>query len=1574
MPEPQANPAIAAQRRKDALCDEFEEQWTNGVRPPLSDFVARVPPEERAAVTKELVALDCSYRRHRGETPIAEDYLQQLPDLAAPIEQAMLSNTSRGAGDPPSTEITHGGTADTIGLPAPAASPSQGKLPEIPGYEMLGFIAQGGMGVVYRARDKKLAREVAIKMPRSGYIGSPQEKERFVREAVAAARLRHPNICPVFEVREVNNQPYIAMAFIRGPTLKVWRKELEPRPRQVAELVAVVARAVQAAHDQGVIHRDLKPSNIMVDPDSGQPMLMDFGLAKDLTSNDGLTMSGDLIGTPAYMAPEQAAGKASQISTRSDIYSLGAILYELLTGRAPFEGTLAEVLDQVQQREPESIRRRNAKIHRDLVTICAKAMAKRPEDRYASAKALAEDLDRFASGEPILARRQGWLKQGLRIVRKYPVVSGLTATLVVLLVAGGIAYPQIQRKIAATQRAKELATGFHTDLQSPDWNLDRLAKSDEVAAKLAQLDPGDAARYRNQVTARLESYIDNYLKRIGKLEEQDRKIIDAAIAELTQRAPERGAARTAVADRRFGRWEKVAELQPPFADSKLLPGLSPTDDSAALRPPVSLSGSERFLTASHCEGNYQVEAKFESLQGATCGVVLYAREAHTGEVSALAVSPDGRWIAAGSGRSGPIRIWDSATSAEAGQIEGHQERVCGLAFDPEGKYLVSTATDGLIKVWDFTTRKLLGQDEVEAKPSTSATAFHMPPLAVPKNASVAYVGTRTGIICYSIPSLERLDPVSELSTDIIGLSVSDKGDRLAATTLRGGVEVWKTNPPELLWNQQNYSIPFVAVRPDGQAVAGSTTGNLVRLYDAATGKVIESMQAQEGLVQALAFHPGGKLLAAGHGDPATLRLWDTAEFAPVGTHYFRQGVTTALAFEPRGDFLVLGTTNGTIHVLDAFSGQERWALASQSYSFLVTREPSGNGRMQITRSGAVLRDVVQPLGFGPISVSAKRDNDKLQLQVNQNPPVEFTDVFPPRNVAGGVWGVHLEHGAKLGGLTVRRSLPPAERSVLEEGEDKFRSGKFDAALERFQEFLANPESANDQSVQQDAQLKSALCLLRLNRTQEAQQRLQELSAEEGATPSLALARFQLWLLYAQQYQWPAADALAPIVELKHPYDEMSGVISLDLLNQIYDLYAREAGRRSSPLVAGSATRLETVERLGKYFRIQSDQAGNLRWSLFQGYRMTGKDQQARKLAQELLAGRQAELERQRQLPEADDYDEIEGWHLAGLLARWLGKPESLEALLDDRLLQGGQLRADIRGSGWGLVLERARLHAARGEWERVVELLKDAWPPRDHEYYFLVERVNTGLLHGVALRKLGRESAAQDVWGRLLDTPEVAECFADLEDETADTVMPLLVLRGVANRFDEVLVGQLTEYTYNRINTTGGVGQILSQFPLSASTMQAMWQSKHGEDIAEQIARGELFVTEQMKQIMLLYAKQMVLFGAFEEPTPAEEELVWQTANLGFADYTSNQLTVPTFLQLGLAWKGIPAPLGWKFAFTGVSPELKAPLAYILANRFLLRDRADVAKPLLELTVEYAKAEQPVRKLAEAALEKLKQP
>ncbi len=386
-------------------------------------------------------------RRQRIVVDLAElcaDCPHLLDELRARIESVTTMEHILGVGD---VDPSH---ARTFVAGAPSSSEPE-PLPKIDGYELIRIIDRGGMGIVFEAVQFKLGRTVAIKMITGDHL-RPKLVARFRAEAEAAARLQHPNFVQIFEVGQVQDRPFFSMEYVAGGSLAERLANHPLGAREAAQLVETLALAVHAAHERGIVHRDLKPANVMLTID-GTPKIADFGLAKRLDDDSGHTNTGEILGTPSYMAPEQAEGKKDQIGPHTDVYALGAILYELLAGKPPFQGASPiESLRLVVTQEPIAPTRLAPATPRDLESICLKCLEKTPAQRYASALALAEDLRRFLSGHPVVARHIGppqrvwkWIRRHPQSVALYGLLGVIVLIPVVVMLGNHRANAQLRR-------------------------------------------------------------------------------------------------------------------------------------------------------------------------------------------------------------------------------------------------------------------------------------------------------------------------------------------------------------------------------------------------------------------------------------------------------------------------------------------------------------------------------------------------------------------------------------------------------------------------------------------------------------------------------------------------------------------------------------------------------------------------------------------------------------------------------------------------------------------------------------------------------------------------------------------------------------------------------------------------------------------------------------------------------------------------------------------------------------------------------------------------------------------------
>ncbi|MEM1068251.1 MAG: serine/threonine-protein kinase [Planctomycetota bacterium] len=420
------------------ICSRFETEWLASTDPPgLDDYLREVGDDSRSELFAMLLATDIEHRRKRSIQCDAAFYTERFPQFADVIVAlfAYDQTVSLNAIGTESIDDTVRMSESGVGQELDPATRSFGD------YELLRQLATGGMGVVFKARQISLNRIVALKMILAGQLATEKDVNRFRSEAEAAAKLDHPGIVPVFESGEVSGQHYYSMGFVEGNSLGYQLHDGPLTPGDAAALLADICDAVAYAHSKGIIHRDLKPGNVLLDA-NGSPRVTDFGLAKHVESDSELTKTGQILGTPSYMPPEQALGDLDAIGPQSDVYSLGAILYCLITGRPPFQAARAiDTVVQVLEQEPVAPRVQNPSIPKDLNTICLKCLEKDSAKRYDSAESLAEDLRRWISGEPIHARPITQAEKVWKWCRRNPRVAGLSTLalgLFVFMTIGGI--------------------------------------------------------------------------------------------------------------------------------------------------------------------------------------------------------------------------------------------------------------------------------------------------------------------------------------------------------------------------------------------------------------------------------------------------------------------------------------------------------------------------------------------------------------------------------------------------------------------------------------------------------------------------------------------------------------------------------------------------------------------------------------------------------------------------------------------------------------------------------------------------------------------------------------------------------------------------------------------------------------------------------------------------------------------------------------------------------------------------------------------------------------------------------
>ena len=539
---------------------------------------------------------------------------------------------------------------------------SEGAWPaRIGRFEIRGPLGRGGFGIVYRAFDPVLCREVALKIPRADALVDAECQARFQREARAAAGLDHPNLVPVHEAGQLGPISYIAFAYCPGSDLATWLKQRTTPLRclEAARLVQILARAIHYAHGRGILHRDLKPSNVLLSPASPGatpakdnlwlpeadsaliPRVTDFGLAKLAVSDQSQTQSADLLGTPSYMAPEQVEGRRTPAGPAIDVYSLGGILYEVLTGRPPFWGENAvATLRQVELMEPVRPSRLRPELPRDLETICLKCLQKEPRKRYASAEALADDLDRFLTGRPIKARPTGLAEQALKWARRRPALAASLAALLVVTLVGTIAildqWHQTQNALSVAVRRREQAQQARQ-------------------AEARERERTELGLYHHGVVLAHHEWLGGNVERSAQL-------LDASRAEF-----------------RNWEWRYVRRL----CDSAQF---TCKGHSAQIMS-VAFSPDGRYFASGAGEWNTSAPGEMKLWNAAT-GELLWTGLEHKSPVMSIAFSPDGRRLVSTTNswarKGDDVRIWEVATGKLLNTFLARSTGNFGVAFNLDG--------------------------------------------------------------------------------------------------------------------------------------------------------------------------------------------------------------------------------------------------------------------------------------------------------------------------------------------------------------------------------------------------------------------------------------------------------------------------------------------------------------------------------------------------------------------------------------------------------------------------------------------------------------------------------------------------------------------------------------------------------------------------------------------------------------------------------------------------------------------------------------------------------------------------
>jgi len=896
------------------------------------------------------------------------------------------------------------------------ASPEQSIPPELPlpplefsapaplrlgNYILYEEIAHGGMGVVFRARQINLGREVALKLLLLGRYANAESVERFRREAEAAAALRHPHIVQMFDVGEIDGQPFLAMEYVRGRTLGEVLREGPLAPARAAKWMREVAEAIHYAHTCGVLHRDLKPSNLLIDADE-QVRISDFGLARKLDGSSDLSVSGQMMGTPHYISPEQAAGRHAELGPASDVYALGAILYELLAGRPPFlSDSLQEVLLRIRDEDPVALRTLNPQIHPNLETICLKCLQKEPTRRYASAHELAEDLDSWLQHRPIQARPASLRERLWLWCRRRPAAAATTLALALLFSAG--------------------FAGVFTQ-----W---RRAEHHRAAAE-ASRHQAERSRDRALAGERTERW-ERYRANLGK-------------AGIAIQSHTMGTARTALAaapeEHRGWEWHYYFH-QLDRSDRVLQGPLSPIHTTISKngkvlhmrRPPLSavVWNLETGESYTHSEAREEQLAIAQNgrlsawrsgenhhvlIRDVTNNHLLREFIGHEAPIKTVVFSDDGARVAS-VGLDHTIRLWNIQSDQPALVLKGHSGLIDNLAFSQDGRWIASASrADQTARLWDT-------QANAPASTLLGGGYFHNI-LFNPQGDRILGIEShpKHQMVLWDRASGERLALLQGHEHHIQASEFSHDGSLIASCSHDRTVRIWdgRTGAAKAAWEAHRQRVLTLAFHEDGTRLVTGSRDQTVRLWEIPGGTALGILNGHSADVSVVRFSADGRSIISGSED-GTFRIWDLGLTEHNDVLKGHSSYVYSVSFHPDGDRLASAAWDGTVRIWESSTGQEitRINYPDGQFATSLAFHPGGHLLATAERGDAVC--------LWDVATGQEVQRFSVPLSINPDSQVAFSP-RGDRMAAGDRHGLlHLWDVDKLSLLT---SLPASNARVI----------------------------------------------------------------------------------------------------------------------------------------------------------------------------------------------------------------------------------------------------------------------------------------------------------------------------------------------------------------------------------------------------------------------------------------------------------------------------------------------------------------------------------------------------------------
>ena len=763
----------------------------------------------------------------RPDQPVATSIGSGTPNFSLIVREmerflSIETPVVEGSAQQSNSEFEQTIDSDSTMQPTRIRSPIQ-----LAGYEILSELGRGGMGVVYKAQQPQLHRLVALKMILAGDHAGSDALERFRVEAEAIAQLQHPNIVQIHEIGEFNNLPYFSLEFCSGGSLDK-KLKVQPLPaREAAELVEKLALAMSAAHQKGILHRDLKPANVLLS-DEGIPKITDFGLAKKIDpdvklrgAGSELTHTNAIMGTPSYMAPEQALGETKSAGPAADIYALGAILYDCLTGRPPFKGaSLLETLDQVRHQEPVPPRQFNERISRNVETICLKCLRKEPGKRYASAAGLADDLHRYLEGRPIQARPIGRVEWMAKWIRRNPVIAGAAVSTTLALVVGLLlALWQANRAIKEAVKANN--------------ETEKARRAEDVASK------------RTEEIAREKSLTEMQWTRAERL-------VYANNIAKAQRAWDEGRANLAYDSLDACRWD-FRGWEHDFLFTNFQQNQATIKGHKEDVRSVCFSPDGKRIASGSDDQTVKV-------WDAASGQELLSLHGHTQPVTSVSFSPDGKRIASGSDDQ-TVKVWDAVSRQTVHTLKGHSKQVTSVSFSPDGMRIASGSWDNTVKIWDAVSGEVVHTLKGHTQ-TVGSVSFS------PDGKWIASGSWDNTVKIWDAVNGQVVHTFKGHTLPVASICFSPDGTRIVSGSTDQTVKVWDPTSGRELFTLKGHTqtAHSVAFSPDGKRIASVSGEQMVKVWDAVSGQELAVLKGHTQSVQSVAFSPDGKRIVSGSKD------------------------------------------------------------------------------------------------------------------------------------------------------------------------------------------------------------------------------------------------------------------------------------------------------------------------------------------------------------------------------------------------------------------------------------------------------------------------------------------------------------------------------------------------------------------------------------------------------------------------------------------------------------------------------------------------------------------------------------